>query len=216
MQKRTSQLIRSIFDVNHPLLLLAEKWFGVFILNILFVLTCLPLLTYGIAKLSLIASLQDLQRSSKISLLSVYTGHLRRQWKRGLQLGIAELGLTLFCLVDLYMIQGQEGLPFQIFRVLCYAVLIFSQLVWLYAYPLAVDWKGSFLHLLGRAVLASGLALPLTTGAFFIMGLLVLVLFWSGLSFLLTLSVLAVFGYACLIYLFLLVWDKLPLSQQLK
>lgn len=202
MQKQTSQWLRAIFDVNHPLWQLAERGFSVVLLNLLFVLTCLPLVTYGMAKLSLIASLQALRENQKIPVLATYLKELRRQGRRGLQLGLMELAVTGFCLFDLYLIQGQTGFVFQMFQVLCYGLLGWSQIIWLYAYPAAAAGC-SMRELFVRSLLQSGVYLSLTAGAVLVMALLLACLLLSGFSFLVTLSLLLLVGYAALTALFL-------------
>lgn len=53
MEGRAKQLIQAVFDVNNPFVLACERILNLFILNFLFVLTCLPILTFGPAKIAL-------------------------------------------------------------------------------------------------------------------------------------------------------------------
>ncbi len=214
MQKKTSQLIQSIFDVNNPMLRLAERGFDLCLLNLLFVMTSLPLVTLGTAKLSLIACLREVNQSQKIKVISLYFREFRKNWREGLGLGLLELGITGFCLFDLYLIQGQTDPIFQLLRVVCYGILILSQLIWVYLYPLAARYAMPLGQLLKQSLLLAGVHLPVTLLVLLAMGGLVVLLSLSGLSLLLTLSAFILFGYASLTYLFLRVLDKILIRYE--
>ena len=203
MQKKTSQFIQSIFDVNHPMLQLAERLFDLLILNILTVLVSLPIVTIGLAKLALQASLWDMKEKGKIKVLQTYWKHLSVFWKRGLLLSLLEIGITGFCLLDLYLIWGQRGIVADSFRVLCIAVLIFSQLLWVYLYPLATRLNGSIKDLLLHSILWMGGQAILTLKVSFVYLLILVALLYSDLTLLIGLVYMACFAYAALSYLFI-------------
>ncbi|HFI0402411.1 TPA: DUF624 domain-containing protein [Streptococcus suis] len=196
-------LVQSLFDVHHPAWQLLEKIFDLMLLNSLTVLASLPLFTLGIAKLALQASLWDMHEEGKIKVWSTYWGHFCRQWKQGLVLSLVEVGLTTFCLVDLYLIWNQPGLVFDGFRASCIAILLFSQLLWVYIYPLAsrfqLHMKDLFLH--GIFYLGTMLSLTFVVSLVFLF--LVAVLFYSDLTLLIGLVSFLFFAYAGLSFLFI-------------
>ncbi|HFU3703252.1 TPA: DUF624 domain-containing protein [Streptococcus suis] len=196
-------LVQSLFDVHHPAWQLLEKIFDLMLLNSLTVLASLPLFTLGIAKLALQASLWDMHEEGKIKVWSTYWGHFCRQWKKGLVLSLVEVGLTTFCLVDLYLIWNQPGLVFDGFRASCIAILLFSQLLWVYIYPLAsrfqLHMKDLFLH--GIFYLGTMLSLTFVVSLVFLF--LVAVLFYSYLTLLIGLVSFLFFAYAGLSFLFI-------------
>ena len=53
MEKRGSQLIRSLFDTDNFFMRVCEKILDLVTVNLIFLLTCLPIVTIGIAKVSL-------------------------------------------------------------------------------------------------------------------------------------------------------------------
>lgn len=203
MQKKTSQLIQSIFDVSNPMLLVAERIFDLLLLNLLTLLASLPLLTFGIAKLALQASLRDLVVNGKISLLATYWTHLKFFWKRGLVLSLLEGLVTGFCLLDLYLLWGHGGLLVDMVRVLALAVLLFSQLLWVYLYPLAVSLDLPLQGVVFQAIFWMGGRLGLTGQvALLYLGLLAACLY-SDMTLLFALFFMACLGYALFSYWFI-------------
>ncbi|HEM6398086.1 TPA: YesL family protein [Streptococcus suis] len=196
-------LVQSLFDANHPAWQLVEKLFDLMLLNGLTVLASLPLFTLGIAKLALQASLWDMNEEGKIKVWSTYWGHFGRQWKQGLVLSLVEIGLTTFCLLDLYLIWGQAGLVFDSFRASCIAILLFSQLLWVYIYPLASRFQLRLKDLFFQGIFYLGTMLSLTFMVSLVLLLLVAVLFYSDLTLLIGLVSFLFFAYAGLSFLFI-------------
>ncbi|NQK49742.1 YesL family protein [Streptococcus suis] len=196
-------LVQSLFDANHPAWQLVEKLFDLMLLNGLTVLASLPLFTLGIAKLALQASLWDMNEEGKIKVWSTYWGHFGRQWKQGLVLSLVEIVLTTFCLLDLYLIWGQAGLVFDSFRASCIAILLFSQLLWVYIYPLASRFDLQLKDLFLKGILCLGNMLSLTAMVGLVFLLVATILFYSDLTFLIGLVCLLFFAYAGLSFLFI-------------
>lgn len=196
-------LVQSLFDVNHPAWQLVEKLFDLMLLNGLTVLASLPLFTLGIAKLALQASLWDMHEEGKVKVWSTYWGHFGRQWKQGLVLSLVEIGLTTFCLLDLYLIWGQAGLVFDSFRASCIAILLFSQLLWVYIYPLASRFQLHMKDLFLQGIFYLGTMLSLTFVVSLVFLLLVAILFYSDLTLLIGLVSFLFFAYAGLSFLFI-------------
>ncbi|HEM3560023.1 TPA: DUF624 domain-containing protein [Streptococcus suis] len=204
MRKNSSQFLQSIFDVHHPFWLIVEKCFTIFLLNICFVVTCLPLVTIGMARLALNASLMELQRYGKIPVLSTYFGMVKRHWTVGLKLGLIEGLIVGTCIVDLCITAGVASFPIQLLRVACFAILLFSQMIFPYIYFLASGQIWSLADLVKVSILLASKNIYLTLFILVLMLSVAFVLFINALSFLLIVTVFVVFGFATLAYVFIL------------
>lgn len=213
MKKKANQLLQSIFDVNHPFLRGAERVWDILLLNVLTVATSLPLVTVGLAKLALQASLWELEEKGKISCLSTYFSHLKAHLRQGMILSLVDLGLTLVCLLDLYLVWGQTGILADFFRVLCLAVLFFSQLLWVYLYPLAARFRLGGKSLFIQAILWMGKEIGLTARVALVAGLSLLLLFQSDWSLLIGLVLLVFIGYAAASLIFIKAFKKVLSSE---
>ncbi len=204
MKRTGMHVLQSIFNVNHPFWQSIEKIFTIFILNILFVLTCLPIFTLGLAKVALFGSLSRLQADGKIAVVTTYLAEARKNWKSGLVSGLVELLVVGICLLDLFLTNGSRDLGLQIFQVFCFAILILSQLISPYVYCLLSRSSLPLSQIFQASLIEAGRHLGLTIGLMATLALLIFLSLLNGFIFLLTLSVMLIIGCAGLSYLFLL------------
>lgn len=198
MGEKTNKLVKSIFSVDNAFVRACERVLDLLILNLLFLLSCLPLVTIGVAKMALYQVSRDLKTYKRLAIVSSYLEAFKKNFRKGLGLGLVELVLSLVCLIDLWLV-GQMGLP-KILPVIFMAGFLLNLALFLYVYPLAQAFELEGKELFKMAFLLSGLQFPWTflmVGV--LMGLLVL-LYSSVLSFLVGISFLLLWGFACLGY----------------
>lgn len=197
---KSRDVIKAVFGLDNPVMRAAERVFDLIMLNLLFILTASLLVTAGMAKIALYRSLVDLKNRGKLPVVATYWGHLKANWRQGLALGLVELALVTFTLFDLYLIRGQDGLPFQILAVLAYGVLILTLVIHLYLYPLAARYQMPLQELYLKALLLAGLNGLWTLAFLAVMGILFVALQLSPLILILGLALLLVIGVAALGY----------------
>ena len=193
--------MRSVFNPDNFLMRGAEKIFDLASLNLIFLLSCLPLVTIGMAKISLYQTLFVLKDSRRVSLFTSYVRAFRKNWKLGLQFGGLELVATVLCLLNLLLFRTAEALPFQIIKVLSIAVLIFMTIIFLYAYPLAARYQLGFQAIAQTSLLLASFHFVWSFVMLGLMGLILLVATWSVLSFLLLGLAFLLIGFAGLAFL---------------
>lgn len=206
---KSRHLMKTVFGLDNGFMRAAERVFDLVLLNLLTVLTSLPLVTAGLARLALYRTLVDLRERGRLPILATYWHYLTANWRQGLVLGTVEVAVTGFTLFDLYLIRGQEGLPFQVLTVMAYAVLFLNVVTHLYIYPLAGKYQLSLQELYIRSLLVAGLNAPWTILFLLVLGVLFLALSSSLLALLLGLSVFLVIGMAGLTYAYMLVVERL-------
>ncbi|RXS49921.1 DUF624 domain-containing protein, partial [Streptococcus pyogenes] len=190
------------------------------VFNLLFVLSCLPLLTIGVAKMALYASLLDWREGQVSQLFTTYSSYFKHYFKRGMRLGLIELLIMSICVLDLFLIRNQSGLVFQGFKVLCIAVLFLVVILFLYAYPQAVRKELPLLILFKRSLLLAGIFFPWTFAFLVVIGLLVFTLPLTLLTLFGGVSLLAIIGISSLTYLYLIIMESLlrrfPLNNDIE
>lgn len=137
MSDKGTGLIRAIFDTDNFFMQICEKILDLMTVNLLFILSCLPLVTIGVAKISLYQTLFEIKGNRRVKVIRTYTRIFRENWKQGLKLGLLELALVGFSLFDLLLFRTQEALPFQVLKAVCFGMIIFTILLSLCVYPLA-------------------------------------------------------------------------------
>ena len=141
MEKRGSQLIRSIFDTDNFFMKICEKILDLVTVNLIFLLSCLPIVTIGIAKVSLYQTLFAIKGARRVKVTATYVQAFRKNWKVGLKLSLLELLIVGISLFDLLLFWRQETMPFQMLKATCIGVIIFASLLFLCVYPLAAKFE---------------------------------------------------------------------------
>lgn len=209
MEKRGSQLIRSIFDTDNFFMKICEKILDLVTVNLIFLLSCLPIVTIGIAKVSLYQTLFAIKGARRIKVTAMYIQAFRKNWKVGLKLGLLELLIVGISLFDLLLFWRQETMPFQMLKATCIGVIIFASLLFLCIYPLAAKFEMTVKDMLQMGLIMVSLHFP---WFFLMIALLVAIIFFlssSGFVLLLGFTLFVLVGFAALGFL------QLPIMENI-
>lgn len=200
MAHKGSGLIKAAFDTDNFLMRFCEKVLDIVTVNLLFVVSCLPIVTIGVAKISLYQTIFEVKTSRRVPVFKTYMRAFKQNLKLGLQLGLLELGIFLISVVDLSLFWGQTGLGFQLIKAICLGILIFLTLVMLASYPIAARYD-----LTWKEVLQKGLLLVSFNFVWFflmlaIILLIIMILYLSGFTLVLGGSAFLLFGFGLLAF----------------
>ena len=200
MSSKGAGLIKTVFNTDNVVMRISEKVLDLVTVNLLFVLSCLPVLTIGIAKISLYQTVFAIKHQRRLPVIRTYINAFHENWKIGLQLGSLELLIAGICLFDLLLFWSQTALPMQVLKAVCLGLFIFLVLVMLAAYPIAARYQLDWKECLQKAMIVTGLHFPW----FFVMGsallLLCMALASSVLAFLLGIMIFFLFGFSSLAF----------------
>ena len=200
MAHKGSGLIKAAFDTDNFLMRFCEKVLDIVTVNLLFVVSCLPIVTIGVAKISLYQTIFEVKSSRRVPVFRTYMRAFKQNLKLGLQLGLLELGIFLISVVDLSLFWGQTSLGFQLIKAICLGILIFLTLVMLASYPIAARYD-----LTWKEVLQKGLLLVTFNFVWFflmlaIILLIIMLLYLSGFTLVLGGSAFLLFGFGLLAF----------------
>ena len=200
MAHKGSGLIKAAFDTDNFLMRFCEKVLDIGTVNLLFVVSGLPIVTIGVAKISLYQTIFEVKSSRRVPVFKTYMRAFKQNLKLGLQLGLLELGIFLISVVDLSLFWGQTGLGFQLIKAICLGILIFLTLVMLASYPIAARYE-----LTWKEVLQKGLLLVSFNFVWFflmlaIILLIMMLLYLSGFTLVLGGSAFLLFGFGLLAF----------------
>lgn len=209
MSDKGTGLIRAIFDTDNFFMQICEKILDLMTVNLLFLLSCLPLVTIGIAKISLYQTLFEIKGNRRVKVIRTYTRIFRENWKQGLKLGLLELALVGISLFDLLLFRTQEALPFQVLKAVCFGIIIFTILLSLCVYPLAGKFLMSFRDLLQTSLVIVSLNFPWFFVMMAVIAAILVIIYSSGFVLLLGFSLFAFIGFAGLAFLQLPILEKI-------
>ncbi len=201
MENKSSQLVKSIFNTDNLFMRICEKILDLVTVNLLFLLSCLPFVTIGIAKISLYQTLFVIKDSRRVKVTAMYMQAFRKNWKVGFKLGLLELLLVGISLFDLVLFWKQETMLFQMLKATCIGVIIFTSLLFLCIYPLAAKFEMTVKDLLQTGLIMVSLHFP---WFFLMIALLAVIVFFlssSGFVLLLGFTLFVLVGFAALGFL---------------
>ena len=201
MSQKGRSLIKAAFDTDNFLMRISEKVLDIVTVNLLFVITCLPIVTIGVAKISLYQTMFEVKQSRRVPVFRTYLRAFRQNLKLGFQLGMLELGIVFLALSDLYLFWGQTALPFQLVKAICLGILIFLTIVMLASYPIAARYDLSWKEILQKGLMLASFNFPWFFLMLGILVLIVMVLYLSAFSLLLGGSAFLLFGFGLLVFI---------------
>ena len=197
MAQKGVSLIKAAFDTDNFLMRFSEKVLDIVTANLLFVVSCLPIVTIGVAKISLYETMFEIKKSRRVPVFKIYLRAFKQNLKLGLQLGLLELGIVLLSLLDLYIFWGQTAMPFQMVK----AILIFLTIVMLASYPIAARYDLTWKEVLQKGLILASFNFPWFFLMLAILILIVMVLYLSAFSLLLGGSAFLLFGFGLLVFI---------------
>ena len=200
MAHKGSGLIKAAFDTDNFLMRFCEKVLDIVTVNLLFVVSCLPIVTIGVAKISLYQTIFEVKGSRRVPVFKTYVRAFKQNLKLGLQLGLLELGIFLISVVDLSLFWGQTSLGFQLIKAICLGILIFLTLVMLASYPIAARYDLTWKEVLQKGLLLVSFNFVWFFLMFAIILLIMMLLYLSGFTLVLGGSAFLLFGFALLAF----------------
>ena len=200
MAHKGSGLIKAAFDTDNFLMRFCEKVLDIVTVNLLFVVSCLPIVTIGVAKISLYQTIFEVKSSRRVPVFKTYMRAFQQNLKLGLQLGLLELGIFLISVVDLSLFWGQTSLGFQLIKAICLGILIFLTLVMLASYPFAARYDLTWKEVLQKGLLLVSFNFVWFFLMFAIILLIMMLLYLSGFTLVLGGSAFLLFGFGLLAF----------------
>ena len=200
MAHKGSGLIKAAFDTDNFLMRFCEKVLDIVTVNLLFVVSCLPIVTIGVAKISLYQTIFEVKSSRRVPVFKTYMRAFKQNLKLGLQLGLLELGIFLISVVDLSLFWGQTSLGFQLIKAICLGILIFLTLVMLASYPIAARYDLTWKEALQKGLLLVSFNFVWFFLMFAIILLIMMLLYLSGFTLVLGGSAFLLFGFGLLAF----------------
>lgn len=144
-------MLNRIFNVENKFWLFANKMADVVILELVWLITSLPLITVGAASAAFWHMLLQMAEDQEGRLLQGYFRAFRRNFRLGTKLWLLQLGIGLLFGVDiLFCIRGNKGWPAFLLGV--FAVLaLFWMLASAFLYPLAGRFDFTFRKIISNS-----------------------------------------------------------------
>lgn len=154
--------MNQLFHENSPVVLFLNRFFDLLILNWIFLLTCLPIVTIGPAITALYSVTLKLANSESPYISRTFFHSFRKNFKGSILLWLPLLFGLLFFGTDLYIVHTQldESLLFLQYPIWFFLFCLISIII--YAFPTFAIYDNSLAKTTKNALLLSLSNLPLT------------------------------------------------------
>ena len=194
--------MKSIFESNSPFIRFLNFLADLIIVNVLLIITSIPVITGGAALCSAYSVMLKRVRREDPPVVKTFFRTFKSEFKRSTLIWIPLILITTFLLADLYIIFFMLDEEYQWLQ---YPVLIVSYIVLsiaLYIYPLMATYDTGMKALLKNCVLISFGNLPTTIFFTFIIIVILKIAVSSGKALIAVGSIFLFMGFAILIYFF--------------
>ena len=115
-----------------------------FLLNLLWLVICLPILTIFPATTALFAVVREWQKENDIKVFSAFFRHLKSNFKQSLILGVLWLAVTCLLIVDIiFTIQIESGIKYVLLSFFLLLIIVYV-FVTITIFPVLVHYKVSW------------------------------------------------------------------------
>lgn len=152
-----------IFSIDGKFFTFITKLSDLLLLNVLFIITCLPIITIGTSLTALYQTTLQLAENTDSYILRNYFSNWKQNLKQGIFIWIPLFLLLILCVFNLSVL---PHMPQSLYRIIClcmqFPLLFFLYGVFLYAFSLPKVYRPSCLDTLRNALFMTFKHLPVT------------------------------------------------------
>lgn len=185
----------NFFDFDHPIMRFLSRVCDLLILNVLFLFTCLPIITIGASLCSLYYVSMKLVQGEDGNVVKNYFHSFVENFRQSTILWLGCVGLIFVFGYDYLILSSQNTTLFQVLRIAFFIVVLLCALCFLYLWPITAHYICSLRQIVKNSFFLSIGFLPQSLLMLAVYGVLCYFSFRSSLVFgmVLTLS-------ACLLF----------------
>ena len=132
-----------LFNPDNPFWLGMGKIFDIFVLNVLWLLCCIPVITIGPATTALFYSMIHLVRNEGFSVTQDFFRSFRQNFRQGILLGIPLTLTGAFLMADVWICYRAGTGIYTFFMVFFAVMFLLWSFITLYAFPLLAKFEKS-------------------------------------------------------------------------
>lgn len=152
-----------IFPMDGKFFTFITKLSDLLLLNVLFIITCLPILTIGVSLTALYQTTLQLADNTDSYILRNYFSNWKQNLKQGILIWIPSFIMLILCIFNLSVL---PHMPQNLYRTTClclqFVLLFFLYGIFLYAFSLPKVYRSSCLNTLRNALFMTFKHLPVT------------------------------------------------------
>lgn len=200
MIKSGQRLGQKLFSVDNKVMRGFAVVFDLVILNALFLIGCMPILTIGVSLSAMYSVTLKLVKKENDSIVKLFIKAYKDNLKQGLLYGILALSLIIFLYMDLFYLSLLFPTSVGMIKIMIIALAIMIYLIYLYIFPLIARYEFSSKEVYQTALKISLSNLPWNLVLVSLNLPIIAMFFISGVSMIIMCLVMIVIGFSGLAY----------------
>ena len=190
------------FNPNNPVTVILSRIFDLILLNICFIISCVPIVTAGPALSALYTVTLKMADGEFGYTADNYFSSFRRNLRQGIQLWLILLAAGLFLSADLYIVFFILPSRYVLLQIPLWLLLFTDVSAVIYVFPMLARYEQTNLQLLKNSLLISLANFPLTIFITVIIGIIVDLSLHNGSLMIMFFSIFLFIGFALLARIF--------------
>ena len=197
------------FNPANPVMEFIAKIFDLVILNLIFIFSCVPIITIGASTSALSYVTLKMVRGEDPYIWRNFWKSFRQNFKQGTLVWIFSILIFIFLGMDFYIINSQNTSLFAVVRILLWIVCAVALSVFLYVFPVISHFVCTTKQALKNALLMTFGHLPYTLMMLALAGLLLFLCSSSSKLFAMIVVLSGICGFSVVSFVYSIMFDRI-------
>lgn len=197
------------FNPDNPVMEFIAKIFDLVILNLIFIFSCVPIITIGASTSALSYVTFKMVRGEDPYIWRNFWKSFRQNFKQGTLVWIFSILIFIFLGMDFYIINSQNTSLFAVVRILLWIVCAVALSVFLYVFPVISHFVCTTKQALKNALLMTFGHLPYTLMMLALAGLLLFLCSSSSKLFAMIVVLSGICGFSVVSFVYSIMFDRI-------
>ncbi len=197
------------FSPDNPVMEFIAKIFDLVVLNLIFIFSCVPIITIGASTSALSYVTLKMVRGEDPYIWRNFWKSFRQNFKQGTLVWILSILIFIFLGMDFYIINSQNTSLFAVVRILLWIVCAVALSVFLYVFPVISHFVCTTKQALKNALLMTFGHLPYTLVMLAIAGLILFLCSSSSKTFAMIVVLSGICGFSVISFIYSIMFDRI-------
>ncbi len=191
----------SFFNMDNKIFGVLSKVADLFILNIIFLITCIPIVTIGAAIASMYQVTLKMVKDEESYIIQGYFVAFKSNFKKSTIIWLAAMVVGMILIVDLFVTNAYDGMMWKALHILALSLSIFLVIIGSYVFPLQAKFENSCKNTVKNAWIMSVKHFPTTIVVVCLNSLVVVCMLINNYTLIYGLAGYTLIGFALVAYL---------------
>lgn len=144
--------MKKFFDLESPLMRCLNRMTDLMVLNVVFLLTCIPIFTIGAAWTALSYVTLKMARNEEAYMIKDYFRSMRQNFRQATILWAGMLGMGVVLFLDFSMLKGMDGQGYGLVQKLLAGICLIFWIMALYLFPILARFDNTLRATINNAL----------------------------------------------------------------